>query len=107
MADRRGGGPARGGEVGVASMWDGVAVVEGVAGAGSGAANAVYFARTARRARGPRRGAAALLSLLFGGAALAAAHAAGQPDAAAAVALAPLLAANLVTNALVWAGAGR
>jgi hypothetical protein len=91
----------------VASVWDGVAVAEGVAGAGSGAANAAYFARTAYRARGPRRGAAALLSLLFAGTALAAAQAGGDPDAASAIALAPLLTANVVTNALVWAGAGR
>jgi hypothetical protein len=91
----------------VTNVWYGVAVVEGVASAGSGAANAAYFAQRAYRERGPRRGAAALLSLLFAGAAAVSMHAAGEADAAAAVAVVPLLTANLAASALLWAGAGR
>jgi hypothetical protein len=84
-----------------------MAVVEGVATAGSGAANAAYFARRAYRSRGPRRGAAMLLSLLFAGTAAVAAHLVGQPDAAAAIAIAPLLTANLAASAVLWSAAKR
>jgi hypothetical protein len=88
------------------NMWDGVSVVEDVATAGSGAANAAYFARRAWLAHGPRRLAAGLLALLCASSALAAVGA-GDPGPASVLAQAPLLAANLAVSALLWVGAGR
>ncbi len=77
--------------------------------AGSGAANAVYFACRAVCAGGSRRIAALVLVALFAGAALeaAASLALGQTGALAAVVRLPLLAGNLAVFALILAGAGR
>jgi hypothetical protein len=88
------------------NVWDGVAVVEDVATAGSGAVNAAYFAQRAYGAHGPRRVAAGVLALLCAGSALAAVGTA-EPGPASVLAQAPLLAANLAVSALLWVGAGR
>ena len=56
---------------------------------------------------GFNRGGAALLSLLFAGATAVSLHVAGEADATAAVAVVPLLTANLLASVLLWAGAGR
>ncbi|MQA00305.1 MAG: hypothetical protein GEU80_13425 [Dehalococcoidia bacterium] len=51
-------------------LWHGLAVAEEAAIAGSGAANAAFFARRAAGLHGPRRLAAAVLAALFGGVAI-------------------------------------
>lgn len=88
------------------NAWTEVSVVEDVATAGSGAANAAYFARRAWLTHGPRRLAAGVLALLCAASALAAVDA-GPPGPATVLAQAPLLVANLAIAALLWRGAGR
>lgn len=78
--------------------------------AGSGAANAAYFAARAWRGTGARRLAAAVLLLTFAGLALdGALHLATAPAAPAAVALLrlPALAGSLAASALIAIGVGR
>ena len=94
------------------SFWSGVAAAGDAATAGSGAANAAWFARRAAASRGPRRLGALLLTLLFAAVALDAGAglalaAPGEAAAAAALAGAPLLLANLAVGCAVLAGAGR
>ena len=90
-------------------LWNEISVAEELATAGSGTANAAYFAGRAIHARGPRRVAALVLLALFAGSAL---HAAayltlGDSGALAAAVRLPLLLANLATFSLILAGAGR
>lgn len=93
------------------SIWSSLAFAHEVATAGSGAANAAWFAHRASRSRGPRRAAALLLALLFAAVALDAAAwlLAAAPGEARPQALlrAPLLAANLAAGLAIAAGAGR
>ena len=89
--------------------WAGMALLGDAATAGSGTANAAYFARRASGARGPRAAAAGVLTLLFAGCAVDAAvalHTGGAGGAAFAV-RAPVLAANLATSVLLVLGARR
>ncbi|MDP6607063.1 MAG: hypothetical protein QF664_12515 [Dehalococcoidia bacterium] len=92
------------------AAWDQIAVVEELATAGSGAANAVYFSGRSLRpgACVKRRVAALALATLFLGTALniAAAHLSDGGVLAAALRL-PLLAGNVAAFSLVLAGAGR
>ena len=91
------------------SIWSSVAVVNEVATAGSGAANAAYFAHRASRARGPRRAAALLLTLLFAATALDAAAylLLAGPTSEGALLRMPLLIANLAVGLAIAFGAGR
>ncbi len=90
-------------------IWSTVALANEVATAGSGAANAAYFAHRASHARGPRRAAALLLALLFAATALYAAayllNAGPTPEGA--LLRLPLLIANLAVGLAIAAGAGR
>ena len=94
------------------SIWSGVAIAGEVATAGSGAANAAWFAHRALGTAGPRRLASLLLMLLFAAVALdAAAHvlpgAPGWPSLQGALLRLPLLAANVLAALAILAGSGR
>ncbi len=89
------------------------AALQDAAIAGSGAANAAYFAARAWRGTGARRLAAAVLLLTFAGLALdgalhlaAPATAAASPMAGALLRL-PTLAGSLAASALIAIGVGR
>ena len=89
-------------------IWSGVAVAGSLATAGSGAANAAYFAHRASRASGPRRAAALLLTLLFTAIAIDALAylALAEPSAEGVLLRSPLLAANVAVGIAIAAGAG-
>ncbi len=91
------------------SIWSGVALAEDVATAGSGAANAAYFAHRAAVTHGSRRLGALLLTLLFVAITTdALAHLAlAEPSAEGALLRAPLLLANVAVGLAIVAGAGR
>ena len=94
------------------SIWSGLAIAGEVATAGSGAANAAWFAHRALGSAGPRRLAALLLMLLFAAVALdAAAHvlpgAPGWPSLQGALLRLPLLAANLAAGLAILASPAR
>lgn len=93
----------------MAGLWAGVAITQELATAGSGAANAAYFAGRVVRERGPRRVAAMVLTVLFAGVSLSAGAQllAGDPGAGAVLVRLPLLAANLAALAIVALGARR
>ncbi|MYD65357.1 MAG: hypothetical protein F4X26_05165 [Chloroflexi bacterium] len=90
-------------------FWSGVALAEHAAIAGTGAANAAYFAHRGYRARGARRLGAVLLTVLFAAISLDALAAVGlsEPGAAGALLRAPLLLANAATGVVIAMGAGR
>jgi len=90
-------------------FWSGVAFAEHAAIAGTGAANAAYFAHRGLRARGARRLGALLLTVLFAAISLDALAALGlsEPGAADALLRAPLLLANAATGVVIALGAGR
>ena len=90
-------------------FWSGVAVAEHAAIAGTGAANAAYFAHRGFRARGARRLGALLLTVLFASISLDALAGVGlsEPGVAGALLRAPLLLANAATGAVIALGAGR
>ncbi len=90
-------------------IWSSVAVAGSLATAGSGAANAAYFAHRAFRASGARRAAALLLTLLFTAIAIGAAAylALAEPSVEGALLRSPLLAANAAVGLAIAAGAGR
>ncbi len=75
--------------------------------AGSGAANAAYFAARAWRSEGARRLAAAVLLLTFAGLALDAAVHLAAPASGVALLRLPALAGSLAASALIAIGAGR
>lgn len=93
--------------------WHQIAVIEELATAGSGAANAIYFTGRALRAGvvARRRTAALVLAMLFIGSALSAtaSYAGGGGGDGVIVALIrlPLVAGNLGAFTLILAGAGR
>lgn len=93
------------------AAWDQISVVEELATAGSGAANAIYFSgRSLRAGVGRRRRVAALvLATLFLGTALnvVSAQLVGDGGALAAALRLPLLAGNIAAFSLILAGAGR
>ena len=94
------------------SIWSGFAIAGEVATAGSGVANAAWFAHRAARTAGPRRLASLLLMLLFAAVALdAAAHvlpgAPSWPSMQGALLRLPLLVANVAAGLAILAGAGR
>lgn len=93
------------------AAWDQISVVEELATAGSGAANAIYFSGRSLRAGagGKQRAAALVLATLFLGTALnvAAIHVAGDGGVLAAALRLPLLAGNVAAFSLILAGAGR
>ena len=91
------------------SIWSSLALANEVATAGSGAANAAYFAHRASRARGARRGAALLLTLLFAATALdsVAYLLIAEPTPEGALLRVPLLVANVAVGLAIVAGAGR
>ena len=90
-------------------LWSGVAFAEHAAIAGTGAANAAYFAHRGCRARGARRLGALLLTVLFAAISLDAFATLGlsEPGAAGALLRAPLLIANAATGVVIALGAGR
>ena len=90
-------------------FWSAVAFAEHAAIAGTGAANAAYFAHRGYSARGARRTGALLLTVLFAAISLDALAAVGlsEPGAAGALLRAPLLLANAATGAVIALGAGR
>ena len=86
--------------------WDSLATAESVATAGTGAANAAYFAHRAWRSAGPRRTAALLLVGVF--VASIAGAVGGDHASAAEVALrAPALLANAAVSLVLWLGGSR
>lgn len=93
--------------------WHQISVIEELATAGTGAANAIYFTGRALRAGAAarRRTAALVLAMLFLGSALSAtaSYAGGGSDGGVAVALLrlPLVAGNVGAFTLILAGAGR
>ncbi len=93
--------------------WHQISVIEELATAGSGAANAIYFTGRALQngAVTRRRTAALVLAMLFLGSALSAtvSFAAGESGDSVAAALVrlPLVAANIGAFTLILAGAGR
>lgn len=93
------------------AVWNDISIAEELATAGSGAANAVYFAGRALQstASAPRRFAALVLVALFAGSALeATTHIAlGEAGAVAAAARFALLLGNLATFSLILAGGAR
>ena len=90
-------------------LWSGVAFAGHVATAGSGAANAAYYAHRGVTAHGPRRLGALLLALLFAAITLdaIASLVLGEPSAVDALLRAPLLLANVAIGLVIVAGAGR
>ena len=90
-------------------FWSAVAFAEHAAIAGTGAANAAYFAHRGYSARGARRTGALLLTVLFAAISLDALAAVGlsEPGAPGALLRAPLLLANAATGAVIALGAGR
>lgn len=91
-------------------FWNAISVAEDVTTAGSGAANAAYFAGRSVGLSGARRMAALLLALLCGAIAMqAVAHLLGVGDAGPAVALvrAPLLVASVAIVVIVLMKARR
>jgi hypothetical protein len=90
-------------------IWPGVAIAEDVATAGSGVANAAYFAHRGAASTGPRRLGALLLTLVFAAIALDAIAylALADPSAEGALLRAPLLLANVAIGVAIAAGAGR
>lgn len=93
----------------MAGLWNDVSIAEELATAGTGAANALYFASRTLRSGGPRRVAALVLVALFAGAALEAGVplVLGEAGPLAAALRLPVLFANLATFALIFRGAGR
>src|SRR5437879_5414265 len=91
----------------VTHVWDGVAIVEDMATAGSGIFNAAVFAGHALGVRGPRRGAALLLAALFAATAAEALArlGTGDPSALEVAARTPLLVANVTAATVLAAGA--
>ena len=94
------------------SIFSGLAIAGELATAGSGAANAAWFAHRAAQAAGPRRLAALLLMLLFAAVALdAAAHvlpgAPSWPSLHGMLLRLPLLAANVLAGLAILAGPRR
>jgi hypothetical protein len=95
------------------SGWHQISVIEELATAGSGAANAIYFTGRALRAHTVfrRRTAALVLAMLFLGSALSptASYAGGGSGEGVIVALArlPLFAGNVGAFTLILAGGGR
>ena len=94
------------------SIWSGFAIAGEVATAGSGVANAAWFAHRAAHTAGPRRLASLLLMLLFAAVALdAAAHvlpgAPSWPSLQGVLLRLPLLAANVAAALAILAGSGR
>lgn len=93
------------------AVWNDISIAEELATAGTGMANALYFASRALQSTtsGPRRVAAAVLVALFAGSALeATTHIAlGEAGAIAAAARLSLLLGNLATFSLILAGGGR
>ena len=94
------------------SIWSGFAIAGEVATAGSGVANAAWFAHRASRSAGPRRLASLLLMLLFAAVARdAAAHllpgAPSWPSLQGVLLRLPLLAANVAAALAILAGSGR
>lgn len=88
------------------------ALAQAAATAGTAAFNTGYFGTRSMRAEGPRRVAAVILALLFGGVAADAAQGiasamAGDATAATTLARVPLLVASLATSASISVGAGR
>jgi len=96
----------------VNTLWNSYALAEAAATAGSAAFNTGYFGTRGARTGGPRRLAALVLALLFGGVALEAAQGAalamaGDESGAAALARLPLLVSSLATSASISLGTGR
>ena len=91
------------------SIWSGVALAEDVATAGSGAANAAYFAQRAAATQGSRRLGALLLTLLFVAITsdALAQLALAEPSVEGPLLRAPLLLANIAVGLAIAAGAGR
>ena len=94
------------------SIWSGFAIAGEVETAGSGVANAAWFAHRAAHTAGPRRLASLLLMLLFAAVALdAAAHvlpgAPSWPSLQGVLLRLPLLAANVAAALAILAGSGR
>jgi hypothetical protein len=89
--------------------WDTVVRVEDAALAGSGLANALYFARRIAGSRGPRRLAALVLATLFAGLGLdgLAAWLGLEAGASAAGLRAPLVLGSVATSLLVFGGRTR